>query len=89
MACARASSDRVQRRAAATGFVSGERDLQMKIDKFEIVNTLRRQGLHARADWADRGLPDLVDTVDNAGILATLGIDPAEFDELARTQPTA
>jgi hypothetical protein len=31
--------------------------------------------LDARADWADRTLPDIVDTYLNAGLLQTLSID--------------
>jgi hypothetical protein len=34
-----------------------------------------------RADWVDRELPDQVDTVRNASLLATLEIDPADFVE--------
>jgi hypothetical protein len=47
------------------------------VDKAEIVATLRSRGLHARADWVDRELPELVDTYRNAGLLRTLAIDPA------------
>jgi hypothetical protein len=36
------------------------------VDKAEIVATLRSRGLHARADWVDRALPELVDTHLNA-----------------------
>lgn len=49
----------------------------MHIDKAEIVATLRSKGLHARADWADRELPRLVDTYKNGSLLRTLDIDPA------------
>lgn len=51
----------------------------MEIDKLKIVTWLRGRGQHARADWVDRELPDQVDTVRNAGLLATLGLDPAEL----------
>ena len=47
------------------------------IDKAAIVATLRSRGLHARADWVDRELPDLVDTYRNAALLRNLDIDPA------------
>jgi hypothetical protein len=47
----------------------------MYIDKAEIIARLRSQGLDARADWVDRQLPALVDTVESSGVLATLGID--------------
>jgi hypothetical protein len=51
----------------------------MEIDKHKIVEALRRRGQHHRADWVDRALPDPVDTVRNAGLLATLGLNPAEL----------
>jgi hypothetical protein len=47
------------------------------VDKAEIVAALRFRGLHARADWVDRELPELVDTDRNAAPLRTLDIDPA------------
>jgi len=47
------------------------------VDKAEIVAILRSRGLHARADWVDRELPDLVDTSRNAALLGTLDIDRA------------
>ena len=47
------------------------------VDKAEIVAALRSRGLHARADWVDRELPELVDTYRNAALLRTLDIDPA------------
>src|SRR6266511_3223329 len=47
------------------------------VDKAEIVATLRSRGLHTRADWVDRELPELVDTYRNAALLRTLDIDPA------------
>lgn len=63
----------------------------MMIDKGRILDALRRRGQHTRADWVDRTLPDRVDTVRNAGLLATLGLDPAELsDEPApSTSPTS
>lgn len=51
----------------------------MKIDKSKILEVLRRRGQHTRADWVDRQLPDPVDTAQNAGILATLDLNPADF----------
>lgn len=53
----------------------------MLIDKGKIVDALRRRGQHDRADWVDRELPDRVDTVRNAGLLATLHLDPAELTD--------
>ena len=51
----------------------------MEIDKVKIVNWLRGRGQHLRADWVDRELPDRVDTFSHAGLLATLGFDPADL----------
>ena len=49
----------------------------MYINKLEIVSVLRSGGLHDRADWVERELPDLVDTRKNAALLKMLGVDPA------------
>lgn len=49
----------------------------MYIDKAEILSMLRSRGLHARAAWVDRELPELVDTYKNAALLQMLGVDPA------------
>lgn len=49
------------------------------IDKRKIVDVLRRRGQPMRADWVDRELPDRVDTVRNAGLFATLGIEAADL----------
>ncbi len=57
----------------------------MMIDKGRILDALRRRGQHARADWVDRTLPDRVDTARNAGLLATLELDPADLSD----QPSA
>ena len=46
----------------------------MNVAKAQIVAILRSRGLDTRADWADRTLPDIVDTATNAGLLKTLGI---------------
>jgi hypothetical protein len=47
------------------------------VDKAEIVAMLRSRGLHARADWVDRELSELVDIDRNAALLRTLDIVPA------------
>jgi hypothetical protein len=47
----------------------------MDVDKSQIVSILKSRGLDARAEWADRTLPDIVDTVANAALLKTLAID--------------
>lgn len=49
----------------------------MIIEKRRIVEILRSRGLHARADWVDRQLPEEVDTYDNASLLARLELTPA------------
>ncbi|HEX5997218.1 MAG TPA: hypothetical protein VFY84_18925 [Jiangellales bacterium] len=51
----------------------------MEIDKRKIVQVLHRRGQHDRAEWVDRELPDPVDTTKNAGILATLDLNPADI----------
>jgi len=48
----------------------------MYIEKAEIVSLLRSRQLHARADWVDRELPDLVDTYKNSALLRMLSVDP-------------
>lgn len=45
------------------------------VAKLEVVATLRSRELHDRADWVDRELPAFIDTVKNAALLRTLGID--------------
>jgi len=51
----------------------------MHIAKAEIISVLRSRGLHARADWVDRELPELVDTYKNGALLRMLDVDPAVF----------
>jgi hypothetical protein len=50
----------------------------MEINKTKVVELLRRRGLNDRATWVDRQLPTRFDLNQNAGLLATLNIDPAE-----------
>jgi hypothetical protein len=47
----------------------------MHVDRSQIVGILRARGLNIRADWAERTLPEIVDTKTNAGLLTTLAID--------------
>jgi hypothetical protein len=56
-----------------------EQVLKMKIEKVKILEALRQRGLHTRADWVDRELPDHVDTNQHAGLLATLGLNPDDL----------
>jgi hypothetical protein len=56
----------------------------MKIDKAKVVALLKHRGLNDRAEWVDRQLPERIDVYDNAGLLATLNVNP---DELADDAP--
>ncbi len=58
----------------------------MHIDKAAILSELRSRGLHARADWVDRELPDLVDTGKNSALLQMLGVDPATIPPVGAAQ---
>lgn len=51
------------------------------VDKRKILQILHDRGLHARAEWVDRQLPERVDLERNAGLLATLHISPAELTD--------
>jgi hypothetical protein len=51
----------------------------MNIDKDQILQFLRSQGDDAKAQQADQELPSTVDTDQDAGLLAKLGIDPMEL----------
>ncbi|GAA0816623.1 hypothetical protein [Spirilliplanes yamanashiensis] len=59
------------------------------VGKPAVVAALRGRGLHMRADWVDRELPDRVDATRHTGLFATLGIDPADLPALPADQPTA
>jgi hypothetical protein len=50
-----------------------------EVDKQKILQVLRDRGLHVRAEWVDRQLPERVDLAKNAGLLATLHISPADL----------
>ncbi|SCF28140.1 hypothetical protein [Micromonospora mirobrigensis] len=54
----------------------------MRIAKHRIVAALRERDQQSRADWVERELPDPVDTDKNAGLLATLRLDPADLADL-------
>ncbi len=51
----------------------------MQLDKSQILDLLRRQGKDDKARQADQELPSTVDTDQHAGILSTLGLDPADL----------
>ena len=52
-----------------------------EVDKRKILQILHDRGLHARADWVDRQLPERVDLGKNAGLLATLHISASDLAE--------
>lgn len=51
----------------------------MEVAKSKILDALRDRGQDIRAEWVDRDLPDQVDTYRHAGLLALLGLNPAEL----------
>jgi hypothetical protein len=51
----------------------------MEIPKEKILELLRSQGDHDKAQKADQELPDQVDPEQHAGILGQLGIDPQDI----------
>jgi len=53
------------------------------LKKSDVVTTLRSRDLPSRADWVEKEFPSLIDTVRNASLLQTLGID---VDALARSR---
>jgi hypothetical protein len=59
----------------------------MNVDRSQIVAILRTRGLDARAAWAERTLPEIVDTETNAGLLATLSIDPRSLEPVEAAGP--
>jgi hypothetical protein len=51
----------------------------MEIPKDKILDLLRERGDHAKAERADRELPDRVDPERDKGLLDQLGIDPQDL----------
>jgi hypothetical protein len=49
--------------------------LAAHVDRAQIIEVLRSRGLHDRADWAHRELPQVVDTHRNQSLLRMLQID--------------
>ena len=56
------------------------------VAKPAVVAALRSRGQHMRADWVDRELPDRVDATRHTGLLATLGINPADLPAVPADQ---
>jgi hypothetical protein len=59
----------------------------MLIEKERILEILRSRSQDTRADWVDRELQDEVDTDRHAGLLATLGITPADLADRPEPAP--
>ena len=53
----------------------------MNIDKSQIVELLRSNGEHRKADEADLDLPDTIDTERDRGLLERFGVDLADVLE--------
>jgi hypothetical protein len=51
----------------------------MQFDKSQIIELLKSQGDHGKAEEADRELPGTVDTDKDGGLLERLGLNPAEL----------
>jgi hypothetical protein len=51
----------------------------MEIPKDKIIEALRERGDQARAEQADKELPDQVDPEQHAGLLSKYGLDPQEL----------
>lgn len=51
----------------------------MQFDKSQILDLLRQQGDDDKVQQADQELPSTVDTEQHGGILAKLGLDPADL----------
>jgi hypothetical protein len=51
----------------------------MQFDKSQIIELLKSQGDHGKAEEADRELPGTVDTDKDGGLLERLGLNPADL----------
>lgn len=51
----------------------------MNIDKQQIIDLLKNQGNHDKAQQAEQELPNQVDTERDSGLLEKLGINPADL----------
>lgn len=51
----------------------------MQLDKQQIIQMLREQGEHAKADQAEQQLPDQVDHEEHKNLLQQIGVDPHEL----------
>lgn len=60
-----------------------------QVHRADIIATLRSRGLDDRADWAERQLPEAVDTVKNAALLRMLNIDISTMTPVESAAPPA
>src|SRR5258706_406448 len=60
------------------------RPRHMIIEKSKVIEVLLSRGQDARAAWVAKSLPDEVDTVRNASLLATLRVRQGAIDALGR-----
>ncbi len=51
----------------------------MQFDKSQILDLLKSQGDHDKAEQADQELPDKVDTDQHSGLLEKLGLNPMDL----------
>lgn len=51
----------------------------MQIDKSQILDMLRSRGDEEKAQQAEQELPDTVDTDQDSGVLAKLGVNPQDL----------
>ena len=51
----------------------------MQFDKQQILNLLREQGEHEKANQAEQRLPEKVDHEEHKGLLEQLGVNPQEL----------
>lgn len=51
----------------------------MQIDKNTVLELLRSQGDHDKAQQAEGELPDQVDTDQHSGLLEKFGVDPSKL----------
>jgi lambda repressor-like predicted transcriptional regulator len=59
----------------------------MQIHRSDIIAALRARGLDDRAAWAERQLPEAVDTDKNAALLRMLKIDTADMTPVDSAAP--
>jgi hypothetical protein len=55
------------------------------LSKPKVLQVLRSRGMHERAEWVDRQLPDVIDVERNASVLDLLGLDAEALSQLQTT----